>query len=788
MMSADAQHDDPLLAAALTWAAAGYCVVPTHDDGGKRPFGPWKKYQTAAPSEDELRAWLAGGHYSGIGVLTGTVSGGVEMLEVEGRAVRTGAIDRLNEVAEATGLWPLWARVMRGCIEQSPNGGLHLFVRVNDSHPKPNTKLAQTIDPDTGELLVLAETRGQGGFVVVAPTPGRRGHPHGSGYLFLGQSRPADTVEVTGDERDQLHRLLATLDEHPDDEPAPAQPAAGATREGLSPGDDFNARAAWTDVLTPQGWVLVHRGTRNGHPNDEWLRPGKERGQGISATTGGAGDHLYVFSTSTTLPAEQPLTKFWVHAHYHHGGDLAAAARDLAAKGYGDPLPERDLRAWEPPGGPHGGGGRGRLPETFWAAHARLRAVHDAAHARATSAEAVLGAVLAHTCARIPPRWVLPPTVGGRVAVNTAVALVGPPGTGKGSAQRVARELVAAGDVAEVPLGSGEGLVQAYFDWRPDPGKKSGKVLERVRDACLVVDDEGSVLAALLARAGETAITTLLKAWMGERLGFTYSKRSQPQPETTVGELTYRWALLVGIQPDAAGTILDAAGVGLPQRMLWLPTVDPTIPEPGRRPAWPEVAPWSPPWEAAAAFASPGDTVDVDVAAEVVDALVADHHARVTGTAVGDALDAHAGLARLKVAALLHAWTTPGNHLAVTADDWDLAGQVMAVSDATRASVVGWLNRQAEERMEARARQTAKAQAAGDRITAAAKIVQRHVAKGHDDRDYCTPGCINRALGTRHRDHRQQAVDRAVAQEWIVDVSDDDTPRYVAGDSAPRTP
>ena len=48
-------------------------------------------------------------------------------------------------------------------------------------------------------------------------------------------------------------------------------------------------------------------------------------------------DRLYVFTTSTVLPAERPLTKFAAHAHLHHGGDYRAAARDLAGRGYGTP-------------------------------------------------------------------------------------------------------------------------------------------------------------------------------------------------------------------------------------------------------------------------------------------------------------------------------------------------------------------------------------------------------------------------------------------------------------------
>ena len=35
----------PLLDAARAWHDAGFCVIPSHEDGSKRPFGQWKKYQ-----------------------------------------------------------------------------------------------------------------------------------------------------------------------------------------------------------------------------------------------------------------------------------------------------------------------------------------------------------------------------------------------------------------------------------------------------------------------------------------------------------------------------------------------------------------------------------------------------------------------------------------------------------------------------------------------------------------------------------------------------------------------
>jgi hypothetical protein len=101
------------------------------------------------------------------------------------------------------------------------------------------------------------------------------------------------------------------------------------TPGSLSPGDDFNARAQWGQVL--EGWR--HSGSQS--DVEYWTRPGKRAG--ISATVNYSGkDNLYVWTTSTPpLEAEHSYSKFAAYALLHHDGDYKAAARDLAAKGYG---------------------------------------------------------------------------------------------------------------------------------------------------------------------------------------------------------------------------------------------------------------------------------------------------------------------------------------------------------------------------------------------------------------------------------------------------------------------
>jgi putative DNA primase/helicase len=336
-----------LLAAALAYQAAGCAVVPITTDGEKRPATNWKNYQTTPPTTGQITTWLANGHYDGFGTICGQVSGQLEMLELEGRAVAEGLSQRLAQALEGHGLADLWATLNGGHLEVTPSGGLHWLYRV-DGPARRNLKLARrpataaelAANPDD-KIKVLIETRGEGGFTVLAPSAGRT-HSTGRAWTLLAGG-PERIPTITIDERDALHAICGLYDQTPVKEPPPAQHGAPSTPTGQRPGDDYNQRASWDDILTPRGWAKVRRCGRGWM----WRRPGKNHG--VSATTGQSADgadRLYVFSSSTEFETEKPYSKFAAHTLLEHGGDYAKAAKALSTAGYGQPPaePVRDLR------------------------------------------------------------------------------------------------------------------------------------------------------------------------------------------------------------------------------------------------------------------------------------------------------------------------------------------------------------------------------------------------------------------------------------------------------------
>lgn len=329
-----------LLEAALAFHAQGIAPIPVRADGTKAPgLAAWKQYQERLPTVEEVIFWFTSGSTDGVGILTGAVSGELEMVEFEGRAVAEGLLAQFDQLADDNGMAGLVERLLAGYCEVTPSGGIHLLYRVTGGRALRNTKLARRPATDdekaanpNARVQVLAETRGEGGFVVVAPSAGLT-HPTGLPWVL--RSGSIQTIPViTVDERDMLWALTRMLDSEPArEEQADRTPVIGGASQGKRPGDDFNERADWADILQPEGWKRLWR-IGSGYA---WRRPGKDT-PGISATTGQSADgadRLYVFSSSTELPTEIPMTKFWVYAQYKHGGDMTAAARALAAGEFG---------------------------------------------------------------------------------------------------------------------------------------------------------------------------------------------------------------------------------------------------------------------------------------------------------------------------------------------------------------------------------------------------------------------------------------------------------------------
>lgn len=351
--------------------------------------------------------------------------------------------------------------------------------------------------------------------------------------------------------------------------------------------------------------------------------------------------------------------------------------------------------------------------DAFWAQREILGHIRAFAQSRGVAPYAVLGAVLRRAITLVPPWVQLPPTVADVASVNLFTVSVGRSGQGKDAANGVGRAAVVFVDVegdsindppSAVGVGSGEGLAKAL---RPSDDQPVPQVNLEVQEV--------GTLGALASRQGATVIGELLKAYMGQPLGFTNARQ-----ETTsfVSAHSYRLCLGVGVQPENAGVLMDREKDGLPQRFLWLPTTDPYAPAPSddRDVAVP-----------AARLVLPTFRTVVENAAFLVQipavagtAIREHRHRVVIGDPDIDTLDGHLMLTRLKVGFGL-ALLDSRDH--INEDDWRIAGQLIEISNRERATLRQVMVDQAKRA------NIARAQAQADREEILSDRQSEHIKK-----------------------------------------------------------
>lgn len=338
---------DNLQALALQAQQLGYSVVPPKQDGSKAPIGAWKQYQTVPATTQQIETWYGDQTATGMGLITGQVSGNLEMLEFEGRAVEDGTWDSFCDDIKDAGIAKLWNRIAGGYKETTPSGGVHYLYRLNEGPVAGNTNLAskpEAAPHNSNARTVLIETRGEGGYTIIAPS---NGTVHNTGDPWELVNGALDTVAtITRSERDLIHAICKQQNVQQEEPPSnPSSSSASASASGHSsqsshsddrPGDvydnDPHATNHTLTLLTNAGWTTSHTvadGTIH------LTRPGKDPRDGTSATLNSpkTGGKFYCF-TSNASPFDNDSTysPFAVLTLLKHGGDFTAAAKQLSAQ------------------------------------------------------------------------------------------------------------------------------------------------------------------------------------------------------------------------------------------------------------------------------------------------------------------------------------------------------------------------------------------------------------------------------------------------------------------------
>lgn len=157
---------------ALKYAELNWSIIPViPHNKDKKPYVPWKKFQSERPSGDQIKKWWTKCPTANIGLITGEISGviAIDIDSALGQQVYTALFEEIH-----------------GTISQTTGkpGGMHLLFK----HPmdgilyKNMTRVIDDID-----------IRGDGGFIVIAPSI------HNNGVQYKWEIDPLDDIDAMMD-------------------------------------------------------------------------------------------------------------------------------------------------------------------------------------------------------------------------------------------------------------------------------------------------------------------------------------------------------------------------------------------------------------------------------------------------------------------------------------------------------------------------------------------------------------------------------------------------------------
>jgi hypothetical protein len=271
---------------------------------GKSPAGKWKEFQSRLPSIDELV------YDEGIALVCGNVSGGVECIDVDVKNDPSGTLmARLREALWECASIPFDDLVLQG----TPSKGCHIIFKSSES--EGNQVLAKTTDQK-----VLIETRGNGGYCVIAPSPGYE--------LVHGDFK--NIPIITPDQRESLFTICRSLNEYFEEVQPNVQKEWTVTSTGsLTSWEDFNKKGDVPELLQENGWSYLYTNGENAH----YCRPGKV-GE-TSATWSEARRLLHVFTTSTSFEGGKAYSPTAIFAYLKCEKDFSIATKMLGKEGFG---------------------------------------------------------------------------------------------------------------------------------------------------------------------------------------------------------------------------------------------------------------------------------------------------------------------------------------------------------------------------------------------------------------------------------------------------------------------
>lgn len=297
---------------------SGLSIIPIGEK--KLPIGSWKKNQTEL-IEPNFNSCV------GIGIVCGEVSGGVECIDIDQKYSLDGKLfeNYKNLIAKAD------KNLLKKLVVQStPSGGYHFIYKCatiegNKKLANRHTTEAEKIENPKDKIRVLIETRGIGGYFMVAPSDGYK--------VIYGDIKKISILSAL--ERETLFVCARTLNEV--FEAATVNKNSQKTiLENLSPFEDWNNRGDVLDLLESEGWVVK---LQNG-AKKLLLRP---QGTGMWSADWNEDKRIfYVFTSSSEFEQNKGYNPTQVLAKLRFNDDFSECAKWLLKEGYGNFTPDKN--------------------------------------------------------------------------------------------------------------------------------------------------------------------------------------------------------------------------------------------------------------------------------------------------------------------------------------------------------------------------------------------------------------------------------------------------------------
>ena len=308
--------NNPLLVADNTKRGFHLSIIPVGSN--KKPFSPWKHFQTSTAPID---GWYK--HYQNqgtVGIITGRVSLNLECIDIDVKN------DPLNTIYEDYCHLIPKDLLDRLIIQTTPNHGYHFIYRCPDTMIEGNQKLALHSNRE-----VIIETRGEAGYFCTNQVNNK---------VIQGQFdllNPSEIIipVITPEEREFLLESARSLTRFfPMVKDSSSNDNSGNSKNVKSfsysePAiNDFNNKYSILDLFVAHDWSVV------GEDDNKIYLKRKDSLATHSAYYFKDSKVFYCFSTSTEFKAEQPYNHFQVLQLLEGNNDYRTTIRLLPALGF----------------------------------------------------------------------------------------------------------------------------------------------------------------------------------------------------------------------------------------------------------------------------------------------------------------------------------------------------------------------------------------------------------------------------------------------------------------------